>query len=219
MEWHNLFDELKTKDYFINLISFLNSEYRSKRIFPKKENLFKCFKLTKFNDVKVIIIGQDPYHEVNQANGLCFSVNKGVDLPPSLINIYKEIKNEFGYINKKDGDLTYLADQGVLLLNKYLTVVEGKPLSHKIDLYDEFFIDVIDYIEKNNNNTIVYMLWGNEAKKVAQYVINKKHFVLTASHPSPLSANKKGWFNSNIFIECNKILKENGVNEINWTNS
>ena len=164
MEWRDLFNELNKKEYFQNLINFLNIEYNKKVIYPKKEDLFKCFRLTKFNDVKVIIIGQDPYHEENQANGLCFSVNKGVSLPPSLVNIYKEIKNEFGFINKSDGDLTYLARQGVLLLNKYLTVEKSKPLSHKIDLYDKLFVDIINFIETYNQNKIVYMLWGNEAK-------------------------------------------------------
>ena len=218
MEWRDLFNELNKKEYFQNLINFLNIEYNTKVIYPKKEDLFKCFKLTKFNDVKVIIIGQDPYHEENQANGLCFSVNMGVSLPPSLVNIYKEIKNEFGFINKSDGDLTYLARQGVLLLNKYLTVEKSKPLSHKIDLYDKLFVDIINFIETYNQNKIVYMLWGNEAKKVKQYVYNKNHIVLTCSHPSPLSANRFGWFNTNIFINCNEFLENNGIKEINWTN-
>lgn len=202
--WNDLFSKIKKKEYFKDLLSFLNKEYNSKIIYPKKDDLFKCFKLCQDNNIKVVIIGQDPYHEANQANGLCFSVNHGVALPPSLINIYKEIEIEYGIRVNQDGDLTYLAKQGVLLLNKYLTVVEHKPLSHKVKEYDLFFEDVMQYID-NLDQHIVFLLWGREAQKVEQYINNKKHLVIKATHPSPLGANKGGRFNMNTFKKCDSF--------------
>lgn len=216
LSWTDFYNLIKDKVYFNNLIKFIDSEYENKTIYPKKHDVLNAFKLCKFEDLKVIIIGQDPYHEVNQANGLAFSVNKGVKLPPSLVNIFKEIEIEFNVsLDKNNGDLQYLSKQGVLLLNKYLTVEEGKPLSHKIDLYDYLFKDLISFIEKDNR-TIVYLLWGNESQKVKKYIYNKNHFIIEASHPSPLSANKGGWFNSNCFIKCNDILNKNNILPINW---
>ncbi|MEG2341736.1 MAG: uracil-DNA glycosylase [Bacilli bacterium] len=214
--WKGLLSEINNKSYFKELLSFLEKEYAEKTIFPPSKDLFKSFLLCKEENLKVVIIGQDPYHEINQANGLAFSVNKGIKLPPSLKNIYKEIENEYNVKTKNDGDLTYLAKQGVLLLNKYLSVEEGKPLSHKNKLYDEFFKDVISYIE-SINKPIVFMLWGGEAKKVKPYIANKLHIILEANHPSPLSANRGGWFDSKIFLRCNEYLKKFNVEEIDWT--
>lgn len=216
--WNNLFDKLNSKQYFLDLLVFLNSEYNSKTIYPDKENLFNCFKLCPENDVKVVIIGQDPYHEPNQAHGLCFSVKKGINLPPSLKNIYKEIENEYGTYPSNDGDLTYLAEQGVLLLNKYLTVVEHKALSHKCKFYELLFVDIIEYLE-SIDRPLVYLLWGNEAQKIEKFITNKKHYVIKSTHPSPLGANKGGWFNTNLFKRCDEYLILNKQKPINWIKS
>lgn len=214
--WDKFFDSVKNKKYFRELQTFLDIEYKNKTIYPEKNNIFRCFDLCSFNDLKVIILGQDPYHEPNQANGLCFSVNNGIKFPPSLVNIYKEIENEYNtIIFDKDSDLSYLAKQGVLLLNKYLTVEKGKPLSHKNELYDMFFNDLIQFIE-TNNKPIVYLLWGGEAKKVKKIITNPNHKVIETNHPSPLSANRGGWFNSNCFKNCNVFLENNNINPIKW---
>lgn len=213
--WKELFNVLNKKQYFLDLIDFLNQEYSLKTIYPEKKNLFYCFDCCGEKDVKVVIIGQDPYHEPLQAHGLCFSVQKGVALPPSLKNIYKELEIEFGETPSLDGDLSYLADQGVLLLNKYLTVVEHKPLSHKNKMYDQLFVDIISYLEEIDR-PIVYLLWGNEAQKVAKLIKNKNHFVINSTHPSPLGANKGGWFNEYQFTKCNEFLTKNGLTPIKW---
>lgn len=213
--WENLFNILKEKQYFIELLDFLNQEYDTKVVYPEKKNLFNCFKKCSEEDIKVVIIGQDPYHEPNQAHGLSFSVQEGVALPPSLKNIYKEIENEYGIYPSKDGNLTYLAEQGVLLLNKYLTVIEHKPLSHKSKLYDKLFVDIIGYLEQIDK-PIVYLLWGNEAQKVSKLITNKNHIFINSTHPSPLGANKGGWFNTNLFKKCNNFLVEHGEKPINW---
>ena len=213
--WKNLFDELKTKQYFLELLDFLNQEYSNKVIYPEKKNLFNCFKHCSLKDLKVVIIGQDPYHEPGQAHGLSFSVPYGVKLPPSLKNIYKEIEIEYGKIPSDNGDLTYLADQGVLLLNKYLTVEEHKPLSHKNKMYDLLFVYIISYIEKNNK-PIIYLLWCNEAQKVSKLITNKNHIFINSTHPSPLGANKGGWFNTNLFKKCDEFLLSKEENPINW---
>lgn len=213
--WKKLFEILETKSYYKNLMDFLDEEYASKVIYPSRENLFYCFKACDIKDLKVVIIGQDPYHEPNQAHGLCFSVKEGVKLPPSLKNIYKEIENEYGEFNKDSGDLTYLSNQGVLLLNKYLTVVEHKPLSHKCKNYDELFVDIISFIEQIDE-PIVYLLWGGEAQKVSKLITNKKHIFINSTHPSPLGANKGGWFNTDLFKKCNEFLVANNKKPINW---
>lgn len=216
--WKQFFDIQKQQDYFKELVNFIILEYKNNVIFPKINEIFKCFILTDIPKLKVVIIGQDPYIHKNEANGLAFSVNKNNVFPPSLKNIYKEIEIEYGQIFNKDGDLSYLAKQGVLLLNKYLTVIENKSLSHKNNLYDIFFKNVINYIE-SLNQPLVYLLWGNEAKKASKYIKNKNHYILYASHPSPLGANKCNWFNSKIFKNCNEILKNNNLEEINFTNN
>jgi uracil-DNA glycosylase len=213
--WKNLFDFLYKKQYFLDLLDFLDQEYDSKVVYPEKKNLFNCFSCCSEEDVKVVIIGQDPYHEPGQAHGLSFSVQKGIALPPSLKNIYKEIENEYGEYPSTDGDLTYLAEQGVLLLNKYLTVVEHKPLSHKSKMYDNLFVDIISFINKIDR-PIVYLLWGKEAQKVEKLITNNKHFIIKSTHPSPLGANKGGWFNTNLFKNCNSYLIENKISPIQW---
>lgn len=213
--FNKLFEDLKNKDYFVNLLNFIEQEYKDNICYPTQENIFKAFEMNDISSLKVVIIGQDPYHEENQANGLAFSITKGNPLPPSLKNIYKEIDLEYNSNTLKDGELNYLKDQGVLLLNKYLTVREHQPLSHKNKYYDLFFIDVIKYIE-DLNQSIVYLLWGRESQKIEKYITNKQHIMIKTTHPSPLGANKGGWFNSICFRLTNQYLNQNGLKEIEW---
>lgn len=216
--WPEFFKRIRQEEYFNNLIDFINQEYDLHTCFPKKNHIFYAFNTTPLNDVKVVIFGQDPYHEINQAMGLAFSVNKGVKIPPSLVNIFKEIENEFNIdMNYGDGDLTYLAKQGVLLLNSILTVQEGKPLSHNIPLYTKFFKDVLTLLN-SLPQPIVFLLWGGYAKSLAKYLNNPNHLVLMANHPSPLSANRGGWFNNNHFKLSNDYLMQNNLKPINWCN-
>ena len=215
--WPEFFNSISDKDYCKSLKSFLDEEYKRYTIYPTRENMFNAFRYTPAENVKVVIIGQDPYHEPNQAMGLAFSVPEGEKLPPSLVNIYKELDNDLGLKMKNSGDLRYLSAQGVLLLNAYLTVRAHQPLSHKIKEYDCFLEDTLKYID-SLNQPIVFMLWGGFAKKYEKYVHNPKHIVLKCNHPSPLSANRGGWFNEHQFSKCNKFLKENGVEPIDWQN-
>ena len=216
MTWEEVFKEIKSKDYAIRLSKFLDSEYANHKIYPERKKMFNAFKLTPLEDVKVVIFGQDPYHEEGQAMGLSFSVPDNIKTPPSLINIYKEIEKEYStVIYNKGGDLTYLAKQGVLLLNTILTVREHLPMSHNIKEYNLFMQDIIDVLN-NLDQPIVFLLWGGPAKKLAVHLTNKNHLVLTATHPSPLGANQGGWFNSNIFRKTNNFLVKNGVKPINW---
>ena len=214
--WSEIFDYINKKDYAIKLHDFLISERNNYVIYPSKDDMLNAFKLTPYENIKVIIFGQDPYFNKGQAMGLAFSVPSNIALPPSLRNVYKEIEIEF---NKKfqntDGDLSYLAKQGVLLLNPILTVRESSPLSHDNELYKKFTLDIIETIEENNN-PIVYLLWGSKAKKYEKYITNKNHFVIKTNHPSPLSANRGGWFNSDCFINANKFLIEHNISPINW---
>ena len=216
MEWEDLFKKIKEKDYSKKLNAFLDEEYKNKIVYPPRKLLFNAFNLTPYEGVKVVILGQDPYHEPNQAMGLAFSVPKGVNLPPSLQNIYKEIGSEYSVnLLDKSGDLTYLAKQGVLLLNPILSVIEHKPLSHKCAEYDEFFKDVMSFLN-NHEKPIVFMLWGNNAKQYKKYITNKNHLILESVHPSPLSANRGGWFGNNHFKQANEFLKKHNLNEIDW---
>ena len=195
----------------------MDKEYENKIIYPPKDEIFNAFKLTDFNNVKVVIFGQDPYPNPGEAMGLAFSVREGIKLPPSLQNIFKEIYNEYE-ISKdlpKSGDLTYLAKQGVLLLNSYLTVEAHKPLSHQKDEYRELLIDIISILNRIHK-PIVFMLWGGNAKKYRKFLTNPFHKVIETNHPSPLSANRGGWFGSGCFKETNQYLRENNVEEIRW---
>ena len=215
MEWNEIFEEEFKKDYFIKLNSFIENEYKTKTIFPIKDNIFKAFKLTSFNNVKVVILGQDPYHEINQATGLAFSVPQTCKIPPSLVNIFKEIKNEYGRNNNKNGgDLTYLAKQGVFLLNTILTVELSKPLSHKNKGWEIFTDKIIEYLNLDNSPK-VFILLGNNAISKSNLITNPNHLILKAPHPSPLSAYH-GFFNSNIFKDCNNFLIKNNKEPINW---
>ena len=216
MTWEEVFESLKNKDYMLKLKAFLDDEYSNHVIYPPREMMFNAFKLTPLEEVKVVIFGQDPYHEEGQAMGLSFSVPDNIKTPPSLINIYKEIENEYNtIIFDKGGDLTYLAKQGVLLLNTILTVREHAPLSHNIKEYNLLMQDIIRVLN-NLDQPIVFLLWGGNAKSLSKYLTNKNHLILTATHPSPLGANHGGWFNSNNFVKTNEFLVKNGVKPINW---
>lgn len=214
--WDEFFNYEKKKPYFQELESFLNNEYSNKVIYPPREKMFNAFLLCPLNAVKVVIVGQDPYHEEGQAMGLSFSVPSNIKVPPSLINIYKEIENNFHEtFTNKDGDLTYLANQGVLLINSILTVEEGKPLSHNIKQYKQFFKNTMLLLD-SLDQPIVFILWGGNARKCKEYLVNKNHLVLEANHPSPLSANKGGFFGCNHFLLTNEYLIKNGLNPIKW---
>lgn len=216
MNWNELFEKIKLQEYAKTLKVFLDEEYKNKIIYPPRKEMFNAFKYCTVNDLKVVIIGQDPYHEPHQAMGLCFAVNHGVALPPSLKNIYKEIENEYHVdMSKQDGDLTYLAKQGVLLLNSILSVEKGKPLSHNIKEYELFFKDVLSFIN-NLNRPIVFLLWGGYAKSLSKYLTNPNFLILKANHPSPLSANRGGWFNNNHFLLCNEYLVKHNISPIIW---
>lgn len=212
--WKPIIDAEINKSYFKELSAFVHEEYRTKVIYPSAKNIFRCFELTDYQNVKVVILGQDPYMRPNQAHGLCFSVQNGVDIPPSLKNIYKEIQDDLGIIPPNSGFLEKWATQGVLLLNTILSVEEGKPLSHKgngWEVFTDHIIEILNY----DNTPKVFMLWGNESKQKALMITNKNHLVLTASHPSPLGAYK-GFFGCHHFSKANAFLIQNGRTPINW---
>lgn len=215
--WDDFFSQIQDKIYFKDLKKFLDFEYSNYTIYPPRKELFKAFELTSPENIKVVIVGQDPYHEENQAMGLSFSVPSTTKLPPSLKNIFKEIENDLNLNMKNNGDLTYLAKQGVFLFNSYLTVRAHEPLSHKIIEYELFDIDLIKYLN-DLNQPIAFMLWGNFAKKYFKYLTNSNHLILLSSHPSPLSANRGGWFNKHQFSKVNEFLTSKGANPIDWQN-
>ena len=218
MNWTTFFKEVKEKEYSKSLKKFLDEEYSNNVCYPPRNLIFTAFDKTPLENVKIVIIGQDPYHEPGQAMGMSFSVPKNVSLPPSLVNIYKEIENEFGYkMDFSNGDLTYLANQGVLLLNAILSVRAHIALSHNIKEYQLFLNDVLTKLNQLDQ-PIVFMLWGNSSRKLKYLLTNKKHLVLESVHPSPLSANRGGWFNNNHFRLANDYLSKNGATPINWKN-
>ena len=215
--WKDFFEKEKEKAYFRKLEEFLDNEYKNKVIYPPRDLVFNAFSLCPLDKIKVVIIGQDPYHEPEQAMGLSFSVPSTCKVPPSLKNIYKEIEDDCNEIFfNKDGDLTYLANQGVLLLNSILTVEQGKPLSHNIKEYDELYHNILKELDELDY-PLVFMLWGGNAKKQSVYLKNPKHLVLCANHPSPLSANRGGFFGCKHFSKANQFLTQNGIEPIIWT--
>ena len=216
--WNEFFKSIQEKDYSVSLHEFLDKQYRDFTCYPPRELLFNAFRLTPLSNVKVVIIGQDPYHEPGQAMGLSFSVPRGIPVPPSLVNIYKEIYNEYKTpIDMRNGDLTYLAKQGVLLLNSLLSVRAHEPMSHNIPEYEQFFSDVLEVLDRQTA-PIVFMLWGGPAKKYKKFLHNPSHLILESVHPSPLAANRGGWFGNGHFLKANEYLRKNGVKEIKWTN-
>ena len=214
MNFKGFFQREEKEMYYIDLMNFVNKEYQEKRCFPPYEDIFNAFNFCEIEDIKVIIIGQDPYHEINQAHGLSFSILDGNPLPKSLINIYKELYDDLG-ITRLTGNLSSWANQGVFLLNNVLTVEEGKANSHKNKGWEIFTNHVIEEINKDNNPK-VFVLWGNDAQKKEVLITNPKHLVLKSAHPSPLSSYR-GFFSSKPFSKINTFLKENGLDEIDWS--
>lgn len=188
---------------------------RNCEIYPPKEVIFKAIELTTLNSVKVVLLGQDPYHGKGQANGLAFSVNKDVKIPPSLRNIFKELNSDLGIPIPNHGDLTKWSQQGVLLLNCILTVEENKPGSHRGMGWEEYTNEIIKEVSEKKNN-IVFILWGKYAQSKIALIDSNKHLILQSPHPSPFSANK-GFFNSKPFSKCNQYLKERNIKEIDWS--
>jgi uracil-DNA glycosylase len=217
--WASLFDEENKKEYAQQLHQFLNQQYVQFTIYPPRKMMFKAFELTPLSKVKVVIIGQDPYHQPKQAMGLCFSVPKDIALPKSLINIYKEIETDLNVkMNYQDGDLSFWATQGVLLLNAILTVRKGEALSHHGKGYETFLKTILMTLNKLDQ-PIVFLLWGNFARGLKKYLNNKNHLILESVHPSPLAANQGGWFNNHHFSQTNHFLRENNVQPIKWHNT
>ncbi len=203
------------KPYFEKLIAFISSEYKLGQCYPPGPEIFAAFDECPFDKVKVVIIGQDPYHGPRQANGLCFSVNDGIAFPPSLRNIFEEIKQDLGQPIPQTGNLERWAAQGVLLLNAVLTVRQGEAASHQDKGWETFTDAVIEKISSENKN-VVFLLWGGYAKKKGAIVDKSKHHVLESGHPSPLSANRGHWFGNKHFSKANAFLKSVGEREIFW---
>lgn len=202
------------KEYFIELVNFVKSEYANFKIFPKGQQIFNSFNHCNFEDLKVVIIGQDPYHGDGQANGLCFSVNDGVVKPPSLVNIFKEIKNDLGKDIPLSGNLERWADQGVLLLNATLTVRAHSPGSHQNKGWEQFTDAVIQIISEEKTG-IVFLLWGAYAQRKGEIIDTAKHKILSSAHPSPFAANR-GFFGNKHFSQANIYLEEKGSKPVSW---
>lgn len=202
------------KPYYIELRQFLVSEYKTRNIFPDMNNIFNALKLTSYEEVKVVILGQDPYHGAGQAHGLSFSVQPGVRIPPSLLNMYKELQNDLGCYIPNNGYLIPWAKQGVLLLNTVLTVREGEANSHKNKGWENFTDKIISLLNEREK-PIVFLLWGNNAKEKIKLINNPNHYILTTVHPSPLSATR-GFMGCKHFSKTNDILKSLEQNEIDW---
>ena len=212
--WDKVLKEMFDSKEYQAFFQKIDNEYQNKIIYPKKENIYNALKLTPYENVKVVIVGQDPYHGENEAHGLSFSVQRGIKLPPSLKNIYKEISNDLNIVEPICGDLTSWAKEGVLLLNSVLTVEKDKPASHaKIgwNKYTDYIIQKINEKEK----PVVFILWGNFAKTKKELITNPKHLIITSAHPSPFSA-RNGFFGSKPFSKTNEFLKENNIKPINW---
>lgn len=213
--WKAILKDEFEKPYFKNLVEFVRKEYASTTCFPPGKQIFSAFNHTPFDEVKVVIIGQDPYHGPGQAHGLCFSVGKEVAMPPSLKNIFEEIRTDVGTAIPNNGNLQRWADQGVLLLNATLTVRAHQAGSHQNKGWEKFTDAVIEKLSTEREG-LVFMLWGGPAKKKGAKVDSSKHLVLTSGHPSPLAANRGYWFGNKHFSKANEFLKEKGEVPINW---
>jgi len=214
-EWNHLLKKEFERPYFKEIGDFLSQEREKFTVFPDNDNIFDAFRYTSYSDVKAVILGQDPYHQPNQAHGLCFSVKKGNRLPPSLINIFKELYNDRGITRPPHGELTHWAKSGVLLLNSILTVRKGQPNSHRKIGWEEFTDKVIGILNKREQ-PLVFILWGKYAQSKSRLVNGSRHLVLTGAHPSPLSANKGGYFDERYFSRTNDFLHEQGIPAIDW---
>lgn len=213
-DWDKLLEDEFEKDYYIRLRSFLENEYRENIIYPPADDIFNALKFSSYEDTKVVILGQDPYHEPGQAHGLCFSVQKGVTVPPSLVNIYKEIKDDLGIEPPEHGYLADWARQGVLLLNTVLTVRKGQANSHRGKGW-ETFTDSVIRILNERKKPMVFILWGANARAKQEIIKNNDHLILQGAHPSPLSA-WKGFFGGKYFSRANRFLQLTGQKPIEW---
>ena len=213
-EWDELLKDEFKKEYYLKLREFLKTEYGTRRIYPNMYDIFNSLKYTSYSDVKAVIIGQDPYHGAGQAHGLCFSVQKGTAIPPSLQNIYKELYSDLGIPPVLHGYLKKWADSGVLLMNAVLTVREGQANSHK-GMGWEIFTDRVIELLNQREKPIVFLLWGGNAKQKMRLVSNPNHLILQAAHPSPLSAYN-GFFGCRHFSKANEFLAANGMEPIDW---
>lgn len=213
-DWKDLFREEETKPYYQELMAFLNHAYAATTVFPPKEKLFTCFEVCPLQQVKVVILGQDPYHEPNQAHGLCFSVQKGVKIPPSLRNIYKELKSDLDIDAPSHGYLMDWAKQGVFMMNAVMSVEKGKAGSHRKKGWEQFSDRVIEVLNAQSQG-IVFILWGNWAIQKTKLITNPQHRIITSPHPSPLSAYQ-GFFGSRPFSKTNEYLKEMGRTPVDW---
>ncbi len=212
--WKEILKEEFSKEYFKELKIFLQHEKKEHIVYPSGKNIFEAYNLTPFDQVKVVIIGQDPYHGEGQAHGLCFSVKKGIQVPPSLKNIYKELESDLGILTPKHGDLTSWAKQGVFLLNAILTVRANQPASHQNKGWEKFTDATIQKISELKNE-VVFLLWGKFAQSKQVFIDSNKHHILTAAHPSPFSAHH-GFLGCKHFSTTNKILMQHNSSPINW---
>ena len=212
-KWNIILKEEVQKPYFKNLGIFIKDEYKKKTVYPEYKNVFNALRYTDYDDVKVVILGQDPYHGPNEAHGLSFSVQKGVKRPPSLDNIFKELENDLG-IKRENNDLTDWAKQGVFLLNSIMTVIKDSPLSHK-DKGWETFTDNLIKLLNEREKPIVFILWGSYARSKKTLITNKNHDIIESPHPSPLSAYR-GFFGSRTFSKTNNFLVSHGISPVKW---
>lgn len=213
-DWDTILEEELKKDYFLKLMNFIKKEYQNKTIYPKQSDLFKAFRNTSYKNTRVVIIGQDPYHGENQAEGLSFSVKEGIQQPPSLKNIFKELHNDLGYDIPQTGSLVPWTNEGVLLLNAVLTVEKDKAASHK-DIGWEIFTDSVIKKLNNKKEPIVFILWGSFARSKKALITNSNHYIIESAHPSPFSAYN-GFFGSKPFSKTNNFLISKNLKPINW---
>lgn len=212
-KWDEVLKDEFTKEYFANLGVFIKKEYKEKTIYPEYDKIFNALNSTDYDDVKVVILGQDPYHGINEAHGLSFSVREGVKRPPSLNNIFKELYNDLG-IKRENNDLSDWAKQGVFLLNSIMTVIKDEAASHRGKGWEEFTDTVIKKLNEREK-PMVFILWGSYARSKKAYITNKQHLILESVHPSPLSVHN-GFFGSKPFSQTNNFLEKNGQEKINW---
>ena len=212
-KWDIVLKEELKQDYFKKLGLFVKDEYKTKTIFPPYENIFDALRFTDYDNVKVVILGQDPYHGIGEAHGLSFSVKEGVRMPPSLLNIFKELYSDLG-IKRTKSDLTDWAKEGVLLLNSIMTVVKDTPLSHKNKGWETFTDNIISKLNEREE-PVIFLLWGSFARSKKELITNKRHKIIESVHPSPLSANR-GFLGSKPFSKINNYLKEMNKEEIKW---
>ncbi len=212
-KWDEVLSEEIKKDYFKKLGIFVRGEYKNKQVFPPYEHIFDALRFTDYDEVKVVILGQDPYHGLGEAHGLSFSVHEGIAMPPSLQNIFKELESDLG-IKRTKSDLTDWAMQGVLLLNSIMTVEKDKPLSHQNKGWEIFTDNIIKYLNEREK-PVIFLLWGSFARSKKNLITNKNHYIIESVHPSPLSAYR-GFFGSKPFSKINNILEKNNIEKINW---